>query len=55
MATPPSTRDPQIHEESRPSFYDVLMLRNAIRPAIKSLDRKEALKFRKKKKHKIVE
>lgn len=28
-------------------FYDVLMSRNAIRPAIKRLDRKEALEFRK--------
>lgn len=28
-------------------FYDVLMSRNAIRPAIKSIDRKGALEFRK--------
>lgn len=35
-----------------PWFYDVLMSRNAIRLAIKSLDRKEALKFRKGKKKK---
>lgn len=35
-----------------PWFYDVLMSRNAIRLAIKSLDRKEALKFKKGKKKK---
>lgn len=33
--------------EKNCGFYDVLMSRNAIRPAIKSLDRKEALEFRK--------
>lgn len=33
--------------EKNCGFYDVLMSRNAIRAAIKSLDRKEALEFRK--------
>lgn len=50
MLTPLSTREPQIHEESRFWFYEVLMLRNAIRLAIKSLDRKTALEFKKREK-----